>query len=562
VHLWAVNKTAGDTSADHFTVSALKCAKEVLVKDTGITGAGVDPCELVCATVSVVNGLHGDSRDIQSNPLLARNHALFSISQLPCQPSYWLLDIPLCVQTLFKICCVKSLDTSLCGLALSILYAIERLSMDAFEDRPSTFSRLKTPSVKDRFETPEEDDPLKMRTSEKNEGSGDGDGNGGGVVSGGEDGENDPDMDQSVPRQGVERRRGKFGSAVDIGAVLASQRIPFLRSRVLRVLSVLYQASVEVSLALDPMTSLDTTSMSEADVESFKNESLFSLPIDTEKIISKLRLWSCLHLVILSSFSMLGEEVSHMWRKHVHELKRVIRLGRVCVSVMRAATLFNNETSITNTPGPTDIEKCSLVLMSTLLQLEADAISQFHSTNMSNQSEWNMKIQMMLISNLSTISQIASFLVTESHPSSSSEPLEGDVSLKHAPEQCPVCFEEINFMTSPTITSTEGMQSSQPEHVERHAQSSDGIDIESSCCSVCHIVSSRCALTLLILDVDKSMLQCRLCGAARHVPVYGVHESGSHDDFLEKDRGTFGWVYGYDNTPCCPYCSVLMFPCL
>ena len=241
----------------------LTANSELPTMSSSVLGLCRDPVGMATASISVVFGSHGNTRDEQANVLLAKNHSLLSICAATGTNGDWVLDLHLVMERLWVISVELHDGLSLAGFAFSLLYSIENLSMDVFEDKPQSFSRLGRTKIRktqrnrsygavgQRLFVFVDDDPLSAASGASTSSDN---------VVGNMEGEecDDADAEEAVSmsrsREVKARQPAAFrgGGVSDIGALLASQRLPFLQSRVDRVLETLLLAAVEVANLLDP----------------------------------------------------------------------------------------------------------------------------------------------------------------------------------------------------------------------------------------------------------------------------------------------------------------------
>eukprot|EP01041_Mallomonas_annulata_P007203 gene7203-14689_t len=545
---------------------------EVDSKDTPILGHGVDPCGFIYADVSQIFGVHSNTRDEQSNSNLKYNHLILNIQTNPfIIQKDWLLNVQLAMRYYWKLCIELQYNTSLSGFIMNILYSIEKLPMDIFEDNVPNFNRLKAGhyrqikkvdldiQVDSLFEFVEDSlSKSKITSDSKVECEHELE-----VDEMDEDEDEVQDVNPSSKKkksQRPEARRG--GGASDIGAVLFSQRLPFLRARIQRVLEVALAAATELSIAIDPSAvsilerEIDNGGGSCSSSSIDKSVFLLTLPIgncssdgggnddgsssssiDTGILQYKLKLWSILHVVIQASFTTLGESPGQHWQALLTSLRRTILLANV------AAEYFHSESVSRREKIPTATERNSLNLMSTLLQKEASTIqSNIPEADVSNASL--IEITLTIANNLSTIAQIADLISKYGIVSDSELLLE---------EYCPVCNSAISF--SNILESYLNNTISMNDNDNNNKSNIDGSNInevnsiETVSCYECQTTSRRCSSTLLLLDITDNVLRCNLCGSIRMQSYSTCNVDKSIDDVNDRFRYPFKWIRGAEDSP-------------
>jgi len=113
------------------------------IKSGEYRGLCSDPLGLMLCTSSLLFGEAIDTREVQANRALGRNHCKISLSPSPLLTDDWVVDLEASVTVLLQICNLNdatdlchgttmSCDESLVGYVLSLLHTIERSDSETF----------------------------------------------------------------------------------------------------------------------------------------------------------------------------------------------------------------------------------------------------------------------------------------------------------------------------------------------------------------------------------------------------------------------------------------------
>lgn len=467
-----------------------------------------DPTGMVLCAQRVVYGQVIQTRSAQALRELYKNRSKITFIPSPVLPKNWVLDHTCCTETLWRLSAHMNPSISLSGLALAVLHAIERLSMKVFEDIPPKITKLSGSSVSGIWgrntaslglDSTEGRDEEQQRGKEINDSDAEDE----------EEGQSEAKGTPSLKGRGKSRssrpQAHRGGGAADIGALLAAQRLPFLRARVERVLAVLVAAGSAVADLLDPAALMPCheTSMAamEEDSSLASGINIFLISTNPNILVCKIRLWTCLHLVTMACFATLGQELSEAAESLVTQLRTSICIGNTILVLTRAST--DAVTSLTKADVRTLRMKVAVLRhvspgMTTVLWNELRALCE--------------TVETKIASTKNLCNDIPSILS----------------------EICPVCDREEQLLQLGLC----------------HAYSSQG----GYCCD-CHVLCRRCEVTCQLVGPLDDVLRCTLCGAVQKTDRVNVSSQSSR---RSSDGVLSTWLHNRNNL--CPYCSLIMTP--